>query len=190
MEKLKIGYAICGSFCTFRASINSMKELIDKGHDVTPIMSFNAYNTDTRFGKAKDFIEEIESLCKKNIIHTIVDAEPIGPKKMFDILVVAPCTGNTIAKLANSIVDTPVTLAVKSHIRNCNPVVILVSTNDALSGSSKNIGKLLNSKHYYFVPMSQDDCIKKPTSIVGDFSKIYETIQFALKGIQIQPILT
>lgn len=189
MVKLKIGYAICGSYCTFRITIDKMRDLVNKGYDITAIMSYNAYNIDTKFGIAQDFINEIEEICQKKIINTLVDAEPIGPKKMFDVLLVAPCTGNTIAKLANSIVDTPVTLAVKSHLRNSNPVVILVSTNDALSGTNKNIGKLINLKNYYFVPMSQDDPIKKPTSIVGDFDMIEQTIQNAVLGVQIQPIL-
>ncbi len=186
---IKIGYALTGSFCTFDISIQSIKELVNLGYDVTAIMSYNAYEIDTRFGKSKEFIRQIEDITQKKIIHTIQSAEPIGPQKMFDIMIVAPCTGNTLGKLTYSIVDTPVTLAVKSHLRNSNPVVILVSTNDALSGASKNIGMLMNYKNYYFVPMNQDDSEKKPRSIVGDFSKIPETLKYALNHKQIQPII-
>ena len=151
-------------------------------------MSFNAYSTDTRFGKACDHIEEIENISGNKIIATLTDAEPVGPKKLFDILVIEPCTGNTIAKLANGITDTPVTLAAKAHIRNDRPLLISVSTNDALSNSAANIGKLLNTKNIYFVPMKQDDSEKKPRSIVANFSKTYEAIDYALNGKQIQPI--
>ena len=136
------------------------------GYQVVPIMSPISYTTDTRFGKAKDFIEEIESTCGRKIIHSIVEAEPIGPKKMVDVMIVCPCTGNTLAKLANSITDTAVTMAVKSHLRNSGPVVLALATNDALSGSAKNIGKLMNYKNIYFVPMKQDDPEKKPTSVI------------------------
>lgn len=152
-------------------------------------MSFNASAVDTRFGKAIDFIDRIENITGNKVIKSIVDAEPIGPKNMTDILVVLPCSGNTLAKLASGIYDTPVTLAVKSHLRNQKPVVIGVSSNDSLSASAKNIGILLNLKHYYFIPMSQDDPIKKPFSIVCDFDKTYKTAEYALKGKQIEPII-
>ena len=148
-----------------------------------------ACSTDTRFGKAADFVARIEAICGRPVIRDLPGAEPIGPKKMTDILLVAPCTGNTIAKLANSITDNAVTLAVKSHLRNRNPVVVAVSTNDALSGSARNIGTLLNTRNYYFVPMRQDDPVKKPTSLVADFQKIPETLELALKGQQIQPMI-
>ena len=162
MKGIKVGYALTGSFCTFEKSLIQMKKIKESGAEILPIMSFNAYGLDTRFGKADFFREEIEKICEKSIISTIESAEPIGPKKLTDILVVLPCTGNTLAKLANGIYDTPVTLAVKSHIRNQQPVVIGVSSNDSLSASAKNIGTLLNLKHYYFIPMRQDDFKKKP----------------------------
>ncbi len=178
-----------GSFCTFGKAVNQIENFISKGDNVIPIMSFNARNINTRFGKADDFAEEIERITGNKIISTIQDAEPIGPKKLIDVLVVLPCTGNTLAKLALGIYDTPVTLAVKSHLRNQKPVVIGVSTNDALSNTAKNIGALLNYKHYYFIPIAQDDPYKKPFSVVCDFSKTYETALHALRGTQIEPIM-
>lgn len=184
----KIGYAICGSFCTFRKSINEMKKLAEAGGDIYPIMSTNAYSLDTRFGQAADFIREIEEICGKKIIHTIPQAEPIGPKKMLDVLVVSPCTGNTLAKLASGVTDTAVTLAAKAHLRNARPLIIGVSTNDALAAASKNIGLLMNCKNIYFIPMSQDDPVNKPNSIVVHFDQTAETIKNALEGSQIQPI--
>ena len=189
LEGIKIGFGLTGSFCTFSKTIPKIKELVKMGAEVIPIMSFNAYNTDTKFGKAKDFINDIEQITSKKIINTIVDAEPIGPKKMTDIMVIAPCSGNTISKLANDIIDTPVTMAAKSHLRNNNPIVIAPSTNNALSGNAENIGRLLNRKNYYFVPFRQDNPITKPRSIVFDFEYIIKTIEFALDGEQIQPIL-
>lgn len=189
LDGKKIGYALCGSFCTFEKAFKQIDNLISHGAAVTPIMSFNAHQIDTRFGLAKDINERLEILCNKKIIATINDAEPIGPKKMFDLLIVAPCTGNTLAKLAIGIIDTPVTMAVKSHLRNAKPVVIAVSTNDALSGSAKNIGALQNFKNYYFVPMQQDDSDSKPTSIVALYELIPETIIKALDGVQIQPVI-
>lgn len=188
-EKLKIGFAITGSFCTFDKAFTAIKALLDEGHEVVPIMSHNAANTDTRFGKAKDHIEYLEELTGKQVIRTIEDAEPIGPKKILDILVVAPCTANTAAKLALGITDTPVTMAVKSHLRNGLPVVIAISTNDALAGNAKNIGYLQNFRNYYFVPYRQDAPDKKPYSIVADFTKISETVKLAVQGKQIQPII-
>lgn len=184
-----IGYALTGSFCTFRTTIQEMQNLVKIGANIFPIMSFNSYHLDTKFGKAKDFIEEIENLTGNQIIHTIQDAEPIGPKKMFDILIVAPCSGNTIARLSHDIIDTPVTMAVKSHLRNDRPVVIGISTNNGLSGAAENIGRLLNRRNYYFVPFKQDNPITKPRSIVCDFSYIQKTLQYALEGEQIGPIL-
>ena len=178
-----------GSFCTFEKAIREIEKFVLTGANVIPIMSFNAKNIDTRFGKASEFTDRIENLTKNKIIATIEEAEPIGPKNMTDILVVLPCTGNTLAKLAMGIYDTPVTLAVKSHLRNQQPVVIGVSTNDALSNTAKNIGHLLNYKHYYFIPMTQDDSAKKPFSVVCDFEKTAETVECAMKGIQIEPII-
>lgn len=190
MEKETVGFALCGSFCTFKKVIPQMKKLVDEGYKVIPIMSHTAYNTDTRFGKAKDFNDEIEKICKEEIIHTITGAEPIGPKELLDVLVIAPCTGNTLGKLANGISDTSVTLATKAHLRNQRPVIIAVSTNDALGASAKNIGLLMNSKNIYFVPMEQDDYINKPNSIVADFKYIPDTVREVLATKQQpQPIL-
>ncbi len=189
MKSLNIGFALCGSFCTFSQVLKIMQELKDNEHNIIPIMSFNAYNTDTRFGKAEFFRKKIEGICNNKIIATLNDAEPIGPKKLLDILLIEPCTGNTLAKLANSIADTPVTLAAKSQLRNARPVVIAVSTNDALSGAAKNIGLLQNYKNIYFVPYRQDNYIEKPTSIVADFTKTSDAIHQAINNTQIQPII-
>lgn len=189
MSKLKVGFAMCGSFCTFAKVIPQMQVLVDAGYEVVPVMSPISYSTDTRFGKAEDFRGQIEAICQNPIVHTIPQAEPFGPKKVVDAMIVAPCTGNTLGKLANGITDTPVTLAVKSTLRNERPILIAVSTNDALSGSAANIGTLLNRKHFYFVPMRQDDFLKKPTSIVADFTQILPAFEQALLGKQIQPIL-
>ena len=189
MDKLRLGYALTGSFCTFETSFRQIEYLIKKGADVYPVMSYNASSIDTRFGKADDFIKKATELTGHNVIRTLTDAEPIGPKKMFDLLIVSPCTGNTLSKLANGIYDTPVTLAVKSHLRNQRPVLIGVSTNDALSASGKNIGTLLNYKNYYFIPMKQDNPENKPFSVVCDFEKTYDAVLLALSGKQIQPII-
>ena len=188
-KDLKIGFALTGSFCTFSKTIPKIKELVKEGAEVIPIMSYNAYELDTKFGKAEDFIAQIEEITGKKIIHTIQGAEPIGPKKMTDIMIIAPATGNTIAKLANGITDTPVTMAAKSHLRNESPLIIAISTNDALSGSAKNIGTLLNRRNYYFVPFRQDNPITKPRSIVFDEDYIIKTIEYALNGEQIEPII-
>jgi dipicolinate synthase subunit B len=188
MEKLKLGFCMTGSFCTFRSVIDQMK-LLSEQYSIVPIMSYHAYTLDTRFGTAREFIDEIESICQHKIIATIPQAEPVGPKQMTDLMLVAPCTGNTLAKLAMSITDTPATMAVKSHLRNSKPVVIAVSTNDSLSGSAKNIGALMNLKHYYFVPYRQDNYKTKPTSMVADFSLIPQTLEAALNKRQIQPVI-
>ena len=184
-----IGFAICGSFCTFKQVFREIEKLVENGYDVLPIMSENSYNFDTRFGEAKFWQDELKRLTKKEIIHTIKDAEPIGPKKLLDALVIAPCTGNTLAKLSNGIADTAVTLATKAHLRNASPLVIAVSTNDALSGAGKNIGSLLNYKNTYFVPFRQDSFKNKPCSCVADFTLLPKAIENALNGIQLQPIL-
>ena len=189
LKDKKIGFVLTGSFYTFSKIIPKMKELIKNGSEVIPIMSYNSYNFDTRLGNAKDFIDEIQEITGKNIIHTIQDAEPIGPKKLTDIIIVAPCSGNTIAKLTYGISDTPATMAVRSHLRNNLPVVIAPSTNDGLSGNAMNIGHLLNRKNYYFVPFRQDNPITKPRSILFDSEYIIKTILAALEGKQIQPIL-
>lgn len=190
MSKETVGFALCGSFCTFKKVIPQMKKLVQDGYKVIPIMSPTAYSTDTRFGKAQDFNKEIEEICNEKIIYTISGAEPIGPKELLDVLVIAPCTGNTLGKLSNGISDTSVTLATKAHLRNQRPVIIAVSTNDALGTSARNIGTLINSKYIYFVPMRQDDHINKPNSIVADFNYIPDTVKEVLTtNKQPQPIL-
>ena len=189
LEGKRIGFVFTGSFCTFRKTINQLKNIIELKAEVLPIMSNNSYTMDTKFGKAQDFIDEIEEVTGRKILHTIQEVEPLGPKNMLDIIVVAPATGNTIAKLANDIVDGPAPMAVKSVLRRERPVVIAVSTNNGLSASGENIGKLLNRKHYYFVPFKQDNPITKPRSLVFDPTYLIKTIEYALDGEQIQPIL-
>ena len=156
LEGLRIGYAFTGSFCTLAKSFDIMQQILDEGADVTPIMSENVYTTNTRFGNSADFICKAEEMCNKPVMHQITQTEVIGPKNLLDMLIVAPCTGNTIGKLANGINDTAVTMAVKATIRNAKPIVLAVSTNDGLSGSAKNIGMLLNYKKYFFVPFEQE----------------------------------
>ena len=189
LEGKRIGFVFTGSFCTFRKTINQLKNIIELKAEVLPIMSNNSYTMDTKFGKAQDFIDEIEEVTGRKILHTIQEVEPLGPKDMLDIIVVAPATGNTIAKLANDIVDGPAPMAVKSVLRRERPVVIAVSTNNGLSASGENIGKLLNRKYYYFVPFKQDNPITKPRSLVFDPTYLIKTIEYALDGEQIQPIL-
>lgn len=184
-----IGFVLTGSFCTFRKTIPQMKKLKDLGASILPIMSKHSYILDTKFGKAQDFISEIEKICENKIIHTIQDAEPIGPKHLTDIMIIAPASGNTMAKLAVDIIDTPATMAVKSHLRNNLPVVVAPSTNNGLAANMINIGSLLNRRNYYFVPFKQDNPITKPRSIVFDPDYIIQTIEMALDGIQIEPIL-
>ena len=185
---MNIGFALCGSFCTYDRVFPVM-ELLAREHTLIPIFSEASFAVDSRFGTAAEHFETVRKICGREPIHTIAGAEPIGPKKLLDVLVIAPCTGNTLAKLAHSIADTPVTMAAKSHLRNGRPVVVAVSTNDALAGAAENIGKLLGRKNYYFVPFRQDDPMKKPTSMVADFEKIPETVESAHRGVQIQPIL-
>lgn len=185
---MNVGFALCGSFCTF-SKVFPVMELLTRDYWVTPVFSDAAYSTDTRFGKAAEHIELAEEICGTSPIHTIVQAEPIGPKKLFDILVIAPCTGNTLAKLAHGIADGPVTMAAKSHLRNGRPVLIAVSTNDALNTAAENIGRLMARKHYYFVPFRQDDPLNKPCSMVADFTAIPQALEAALKGIQLQPVM-
>lgn len=185
---MTVGFALCGSFCTF-ASVFPIMENLAKSHTVVPIFSLNAATIDSRFGTAKEHLARAEAICARKPILTIEAAEPIGPKKLLDVLVIAPCTGNTLAKLAHGIADTPVTMAAKSHLRNGRPVLIAVSTNDALSGAAENIGRLLARKNYYFVPFGQDDPLHKPTSMVAKFDKIPEALTLAAEGKQLQPIL-
>ena len=189
VKNKKIGFVLTGSFCTFKKTIPQIKKLKNLGADIIPIMSFNSYNLDTKFGKAKDFIKEIEEISEKEIIHTIQDAEPIGPKHLTDIMIVAPASGNTMSKLACDIIDTPATMAVKSHLRNNLPVVIAPSTNNGLGANMVSIAKLINRKNYYFVPFRQDNPLTKPRSVVFDPEYILKTVEFALDGKQIEPIL-
>lgn len=185
---MNIGFAMCGSFCTF-SKVFPVMERMAAEHKVFPIFSAASSSLNSRFGEADSFIAFAQRICNRNVIQTIADAEPIGPKKMLDALVIAPCTGNTLAKLAHGIADGPVTMAAKSHLRNGRPVIVAVSTNDALGAAAENIGKLLARKHYYFVPFRQDDPVNKPTSMVADFLQIPETVAAALEGRQLQPIL-
>lgn len=188
LNGLRVGLCICGSFCTFDKVFTQAERLVALGCTVTPIMSFNSCTLDTRFGKAAEHKERLRAITGQQLICDITAAEPVGPKKLFDVLVVAPCTGNTLAKIATGIVDTPVCMAVKSHLRNRRPVVIAVSTNDALSGAAKNIGTLRNYKNFYFVPTYQDDSENKPFSMIADFALIPQTVEAALKGEQLQPM--
>ena len=185
---MTVGFALCGSFCTY-ARVFPVMERLAKRDEIIPIFSQSAFSTDSRFGTAAEHIARAEAICGKPPLHTLAEVEPIGPKKLLDALIIAPCTGNTLAKLAHSIADGPVTMAAKSHLRNARPVIIAISTNDALAGAAENIGKLLSRKHYYFVPFGQDDAFGKPTSIVADFSKLPQTLTEALAGKQLQPLL-
>ena len=190
LKDKNIGFIFTGSFCTFSKTLEQLKNIVKEGANVIPIMSTHSYTMDTKFGKAQDFINKIKEITgKENIIHTIQEAEPIGPKRMTDIMVIAPASGNIIAKLANGINDDVSTMAVKSHLRNGNPVVVAISTNDAMSGSAENIGKLLNRRNYYFVPVRQDNPITKPNSLVFAPELLERTIELALDNEQIQPIL-
>ena len=185
---MTVGFALCGSFCTFH-EVFPIMETLAASHTVIPILSEASGSVDSRFGDAADHIQKVRQICGHEPILTIAQAEPIGPKKLLDALIIAPCTGNTLAKLAHSIADTPVTMAAKSHLRNGRPVLIAVSTNDALAGAAENIGKLLARRHYYFVPFGQDDPISKPTSMVADFAKIPPALEAALEGRQLQPVI-
>lgn len=185
---MTIGFALCGSYCTYDR-VFPVIETLSKSNRVLPILSEAAYTTDSRFGTAEHWKTRLEEICGCPPLHLISQVEPIGPKGLLDILVIAPCTGNTLAKLAHSIADGPVTMAAKSHLRNGRPVLVAVSTNDGLAGAGENIGRLLARKHYYFVPFGQDDPLKKPTSLIADFAQIPPAIEEALAGKQIQPML-
>ena len=191
MDRITVGYAFCGSFCTIKKSVQALRELAEHGNmDIKPIMSDIVYKSGTRFGKAEDLKNQVKQICKTDdIIHDIPAAEPIGPKNLLDIIVVSPCTGNTAAKIALGITDTPVTMAVKAHLRNNKPVVLAVATNDALGASAKNIGLLHNTQNIYFVPYRQDDPTGKNNSLVCDFSLVSKTVEAALDGRQIQPVI-
>lgn len=184
-----IGFGITGSFCTFDKIKTQIKVLKDEGANVIPVFSYNAYNLDNRFTEAAKFVDEIKKMTDSEDIHTIQQAEPVGPKKLFDIMIIAPCTGNTAAKLVNGIVDTPVLMAAKAHMRNNRPLVISISTNDALGINFKSIGSLMVMKNIFFVPFGQDDHILKPNSMVADVSLIKATLEEALEGRQIQPVI-
>ena len=189
MKNITVGYAFCGSFCTLKQSLQALKKLKEEGYKLKPIMSDIVYSSDTRFFKAQDLIKEVENICEEKIIHDIIAAEPIGPKNLLDIIVVAPCTGNTLAKTALGVTDTAVTMAVKAHLRNNKPVVLAPATNDALGASAKNIGLLHNTKNIFFVPYKQDDPHSKNNSLVCDFSLIPKTVSSALSGKQLQPVI-
>ncbi len=183
-DKKTVGFAMCGSFCTFKRVLKAAEKLAEK-YDIVPVMSATSYHTDTRFGKAADFVSELEKISGKKVLHTVSEVEPFGPKKLLDAIVVAPCTGNTLAKLSLGIADTSVTLAVKAHLRNDRPVIIAVSSNDALANNAKNLGYLMNMKNIYFVPFEQDDPIEKPNSLVAIMEKIPDAVDAALEGKQL-----
>ncbi len=189
MKPIRVGFAFCGSFCTYDKALAALEQVKAEFGDVTPIVSERGASLDTRFGYAHDFLREIERICDKRIISTIQAAEPIGPKGLLDVLVIAPCTGNTLAKLAVGVTDSSVTMAAKAHLRNGRPLVIGVSTNDGLAASARNIGELLLRKNIYFVPFRQDDPTGKPTSLVADFTRLSATLRAALEGEQLQPLL-
>ncbi len=185
---MKIGFAMCGSFCTFAPAIEQLSLLRDAEHELVPIMSFNASSIDTRFGKASDHIAHIEAICERNVIKTIEDAEPLGPKEKLDLLVICPCTGNTLAKLAAGITDTPVTMAAKAHLRGDRPILIALATNDGLSANLSNLNAMLKRKSVYFLPLRQDDPLKKPHSLVSDFERLPEAIAAAIRREQLRPV--
>ena len=189
LSSYTIGYGITGSFCTFEKTKIAVGELVKLGAAVVPIFSYNVQRMDTRFGGAKEFMEAVEEITGNHGIKTIQEAEPIGPKATLDVMVIAPCTGNTMAKLWNGITDSPVLMASKAHLRNQKPLVISISTNDAMGMNFKNIGNLMNTKNIYFVPFGQDDYKKKPASLIGDLKLLPDTIDLAMEGRQIQPVV-
>ena len=189
MEHIRVGFAFCGSFCTYDQVMPALERARARYGDVTPIISEKSAETDSRFGPAHEFIREMERICDRRVIDTIPKAEPIGPKKLLDVIIIAPCTGSTLSRLANGMSDTSVTMAAKAMWRNGRPVVVAVSTNDGLAGSAKNIAALLDKKHVFFVPYRQDDPVGKPTSLVADFTRINDTVDAALRGEQLQPLL-
>ena len=189
MRKERVGFALCGSFCTHARVLEELEKLCREYETVLPVVSEVCQRTDTRFGTAEAFLSAVEKLTGHTVISSISQAEPIGPKKLLDALVIAPCTGNTLGKLAAGITDTPVTMAAKAHLRNDRPVVVAVATNDGLSAAARNIGELLVRKNIFFVPFGQDDPEKKPCSLMADFTRIGETVDAALEGRQLQPVL-
>lgn len=189
MEQPRVGFALTGSFCTLDKALRAMEETAQAYPDILPILSETTGSTDTRFGRGEDFRQAAEEICGRRAVASIREAEPIGPRQLLDVLVIAPCTGNTLAKLAAGVADTAVTMAAKAHLRNGRPVVVAVSTNDGLGGAARNIGELLCRKHYYFVPFRQDDPVGKPTSLVADMDLVPATVAAALRGEQLQPLL-
>ena len=189
LKELRVGFAFCGSFCTMDRALNALEQTAARFGPVAPIVSETVARTDTRFGAAHDFMREMERICGRRVVSTVAGAEPIGPKGLLDVLVVCPCTGNTLGKLAHGITDSSVTMAAKAHLRNGRPLVIAVSTNDGLAGSAPNLGTLLNRKNVYFVPFGQDDCQGKPASLAADFSLVPEAVEAACRGEQLQPLL-
>ncbi len=187
--ELSVGFAFCGSFCTMSRALDALEQTAARFGPVTPIVSETVASTDTRFGAAHDFMREMERICGRRVIATVAGAEPIGPKGLLDVLVICPCTGNTLAKLAHGVTDSAVTMAAKAHLRNGRPLVLALATNDGLAGSAPNLGAMLGRKHVYFVPFGQDDCAGKPTSLVADFALVPDTIEAACRGEQIQPLL-
>lgn len=190
MKNITIGFAMTGSFCTFERALQQMEELVRRGYEVLPVLSFNAAQLDTRFMPAQELRERVQRITGHEPIDSLTAAEPIGPKKMCDVYVIAPVTGNSLSKLANGQFDTPATLGAKSHLRNDKPLVLAVSTNDGLGAAAQNIGRLLQWRNVYFVPFGQDDPIRKPRSLVADFEQIPRTVAAALADIQLQPMLT
>ena len=189
LQGVKIGFAFTGSFCTFAKVVPELEKIAAEGADILPVISYVVDSFDTKFGKADDWKSKIEAICGKPVIKTIIDAEPIGPKALLDIMVVAPCTGNTLAKLANGITDTPVTMACKAHLRNGRPLLIAMATNDGLGANAKNIGLLANTKNIYFVPFGQDEPLKKNNSLMAEFEQLIPAIEAALQGKQLEPVL-
>jgi dipicolinate synthase subunit B len=189
LSKVNIGFALTGSFCTIDSVLVEMENMIKEGAEIFPLVSYAVKNTDTRFGLSGELMDKITKITGRKVMDSIVDVEPIGPKSMLDVLLIAPCTGNTLAKISNAITDTPVTMAAKAHLRNQKPVVISISTNDALGINAKNLGQLLNSKNIYFVPFYQDSPNNKPNSLISDTRQIISTIFNALRGIQVQPFV-
>ncbi len=189
MAYKKLGFALCGSFCTLDQALDQMKILVELGYEIHPIMSQITYTQDTRFGTAEHFVSSVERICGRKILRTIADCEPIGPKNLFDTMLIAPCTGNTLGKLAGGITDSSVTMAAKAQLRNEKPVVLAIATNDSMTGSAPNIATLLNRKNIYFVPFGQDDYLNKPASCIADFELIPAAVEAAERGEQLQPIL-
>ncbi|NLB42374.1 MAG: dipicolinate synthase subunit B [Clostridiales bacterium] len=189
LNGIKIGFCVTGSHCTLEETLEQLKRLKEQGADLYPIFSYNVATTDTRFTTAKDFREKVEEVTGKTVVDTIVDAEPFGPVKKMDLMIIVPCTGNTLAKLANAITDTPVLMAAKAHLRNQRPLLLGIATNDGLGNNAKNIGVIINTKNIFMVPFWQDDPIKKPNSLVADLDRLLDASLMALKKEQIQPVI-